>query len=319
MSKVDLIYKLGYEQRSEYAEKGVPVEELAPILLSLGKLIQESNKSLNPTGESIAVNVKPFEEGSFVVTIVLFSGNIIQTTLNSLQNADGSHIKNVLEILGLITTVSGVSLLELIRFLKGKPTKIEPLAEGQVRYYAGDDNSITVNGDVHKLFANTYIKQEIQQVFVRPLEKDGYDSVESWIKGQKTETIQEIVKADLPALEEYVSSESIKKMEEEVTERRLENIYLKPKAGSFEGDPKGWAFHKGESEIIKPVIKDEEFLKQLQSGEIRPYGADLLTVDLIERQKRRGTELSTTYEIVKVHKYERSSVQMHAHLPYTHE
>jgi hypothetical protein len=57
MAESHLVYKLEGDIRE------VDIFKLAPTLLALGELIQDSNHQLFPDGRDIAVNVKPFRKG----------------------------------------------------------------------------------------------------------------------------------------------------------------------------------------------------------------------------------------------------------------
>src|SRR6266498_4642026 len=83
-NKVDFIYKLAGEPTE------INVFELAPTLLALGQLIQDSNRTLYPEGSEIAVNVKPFKEGSFIVDISLFS----TVDVHALWESDSTQAPN---------------------------------------------------------------------------------------------------------------------------------------------------------------------------------------------------------------------------------
>ena len=43
--------------------EGVDVKDLSPILLSLGELIQEANKTINPDGREFLLKLNPFKKG----------------------------------------------------------------------------------------------------------------------------------------------------------------------------------------------------------------------------------------------------------------
>ena len=74
---VDLIYKFNGN-----IENGIDVFELSPILLSFGKLINEAHKTLFPEEPEIAINIKPFEKGSFEISIWMFAKDVMQRILN---------------------------------------------------------------------------------------------------------------------------------------------------------------------------------------------------------------------------------------------
>ncbi len=71
-----------YELEGDIRE--IDVFSLAPTLLALGNLLQESNRQLYPQGREIGVNVKPFRPGSFIVDLNLFSHGHIQKMIEFL-------------------------------------------------------------------------------------------------------------------------------------------------------------------------------------------------------------------------------------------
>ena len=102
MEKIDLIYKLNGD-----FEDGIDVFELAPVLLSIGQLISESQKILYPDGPPLAVNVRPFKEGSFDIQIILHPVSNIQKILDIIRSPGGSDIKELLQYIGLIIPTVG--------------------------------------------------------------------------------------------------------------------------------------------------------------------------------------------------------------------
>jgi hypothetical protein len=88
-----------------------------------------------------------------------------------------------------------------------------------------------------------------------------------------------------------------------VKEHIQQGVYLNPKRGSFENDPRDWSFYRG-SEVITATIKDKLFLKDYSKGRYRLNSSDLLTVDLLERQTVVGTIVKKpAYEILRVTNY----------------
>src|SRR5688572_19570794 len=94
---VHLIYELSGEVGA------VDVFTLAPALLSLGQLIQESNATLNPGGDTVVVEVRPFREGSFIVDLVL---NPATAYAPQLAMAAGGGIWETLKAIGLVASTT---------------------------------------------------------------------------------------------------------------------------------------------------------------------------------------------------------------------
>lgn len=148
--KVNLIYKL----EGSLVNKGIDVFELSPLLLSIGKLIQESNDIVHPNSQRISVNVKPFQKGSFVIELALSASNNLQQLIHFVNQDNVKQIKELLEWIGIIG--SGAGVISIYKFLKGPPKKTEAKAD-EVKITDQNDNSITVNKKAFSLFQNNSI------------------------------------------------------------------------------------------------------------------------------------------------------------------
>jgi hypothetical protein len=311
-NKIDMIYKFN----GKGSEDGIDIFELSPVLLSFGRLITESHAIIYPTNPRIAVNVKPFQKGSFEIDLLMFTKGHLQQILDFMNSQKGQDIKNVLEWIGLITTASGVTLLGLISFLKGRAKSIEKLNSGEFRYSTSNNETITVDSQVNSLYQNCQIQQTIYNGIGKPLEIEGIDNSESFLKAEpdKTRVVHE--KAIAEPLKTYSESELPSTDEEKNIENRRV-LWLHPRRGSFEGEPNAWSFRIGENEAaIKATIHDESFLENIKTGAIRLAQPDVIKAEIIERQKMRGnTIMPPTYEIVKVLDYKMSAQQTALNLP----
>lgn len=291
----------------------IDVFALAPTLLSLGKLIQESNQTLYPDGHRIAVNVKPFREGSFIVDITLFHTEAFYPIFALGKDIPPNQIVELLGFIGLIKHAKPVtdavsSLIDLIKKLKGRPAKAEELKSGDYRYII-DDKSITVNAPIHQLIINQNVTNNLYEAVAKPLEDTDFKEVEGYLEGQEKETASIVTKEDVPALKSYTKSNA--QVEERLEENIQENVLLNPKRGAFDGDGSQWSFHRGQKEVITATIRDQAFLKKLELGEIRPNHADLMKVTLKETQKLAGTQIkSSKWEILEVTSYTVGARQM---------
>ncbi len=308
MKNVNLIYKLSGSE--EKIKQGLSVFELAPVLLAVGGLIKESNKTIFPMGREIAVNVKPFREGSFIVDIVLFASNNLQQIIDYVNCDNAKQIKELLEWIGIIVggvSFTGMSLYKLVKFLKGKPKNIEQVKPNEIRYTGQDDNSITVPKEVHQLFQNCNIQNVFYEAFGKPLEQDGLTKVETYLdKEEKTKV--EFAKKEAEYLKNYANAEIPTLDLEEIVESPME-VFLSPKRGSFDADPRQWSFRMGgaENQIITATIKDDDFLEKCKTGEIKPHHTDILRVKLIQKIKRINDKLdpdSISFEVEKVLEYQ---------------
>ena len=106
---VDFIYRIEGDNQ-------LGLSELIPILTSLGELIQEGNRAANPDSPDIAISVKPFEEGSFEIELLLSPGTM--GALFAFIQAGGlQKITDVLSNIGLVATKAKSSYTSLLVLL----------------------------------------------------------------------------------------------------------------------------------------------------------------------------------------------------------
>lgn len=307
-NQINLVYKLD----GEVSE--IDVFQLAPTLLALGELIQESNREINPGGRQIGVNVKPFREGSFIVDLTVFPQSHLQQFLDLIGTHPVDQVKTLLEWIGLIAgTPFGV--VQLVKWLRGKPKLVEGVGPGEFRYTASDDRSVTVTGQVHQLVSNPNITNNIYKVYAAPLEQRiSITDVKTYIEDhQESEVV--ITKDEVPALREYVANADPARDNEVVKEHIHHDVYLNPKRGAFDGDSRDWSFRRG-GDIVVATIRDRGFLDKCATGEYRLNHSDLLIVDLLEKQRIQGTiVMKPAYEILRVTSYVKGPEQTVLDLP----
>jgi hypothetical protein len=301
---VNFVYKLDGDVNE------IDVFKLAPTLLALGELIQQSNSELNRDGRQIGVNVKPFRKGSFIVDLTVFPHSGLQQLLDMLGSHPVDQVKTLLEWIGLIGGTP-IGVVQVIRFIKGKPKTVEQIRPGEFRYTANDDKSITVNAQVHQLLSNSSITNNIYKVYAGPMEDTAsITDVKTYIEGSESAAVV-VDREDIPSMREFVnpSANPTAIANETLKETIQRGVYLNPKRGSFDGDAKDWSFRRGK-EIVVATIKDKEFMERCINGDYRLNFSDLLTVDLLEKQRVVGTEvMKPTYEIIRVTDYKKGAQQ----------
>lgn len=303
---IDLIYKLNGN-----FDEGISVFELSPMLLSTGKLINESHKILYPSDREIAINIKPFGRGSFDINILMYAKDILQQALDFLKSDTGQNITLLLAYLGYTSQFSGINLIQLISSLEGRTIKsIAPVNSGEVRYVADDNTSLTVAKQVDTLYQNCTIQNNIYQAVGRPLEIPGVTSAESFIKSDETRTKVIYGKEISESIKQYSNQKTnvIVESPEELIENKR-SMWVHPVNANLEGGPKSWSFRVGKDETIKAHITDENFLSDIKNGVIRLANADRLKVEMVEKQTVKGSEIITSNEIIKVEKYIREPEQ----------
>jgi hypothetical protein len=278
-------------------DNGIDLYKIVPALLSLGEIIKESNNSLNYYNQ-VGINIKPFKKGSFNFIIAFFDPIIYQSTTTLIPNAI-DQIKEVLIWIGLIGAIpeGTVSLIKLIKFLKGKLKRKEVISPNTVNYVNGDDQSLTVNGNVDKLFMNPIIKKNFYIFADKFSGEEGITALETYLSSD-LETKEIITHEDIEHIKEYAETDFLEDLHVVETE-----VYLKFGRGSFEGRGDNWSFKLGDRTIIA-TIRDENFKEQVRTAKIRPSHLDTFKVVLRLRQDK--TSGRTTYEIIKALEYKQA-------------
>ncbi len=304
-----MIYKLNGD-----FEDGINVFDLAPVWLSIGSLIYESRKILYPDRPPFAVNVRPFKEGYFDIQIVLHPVSNFQKIVDIIRSPGGNEIKELLQCIGLISTpgtavgAGGVSLIRLIRWLKGKPKNIEKTDTLELKYIDNNGDSISVNPKIHALYQNISIQQGIYNGIAKPFDNKHVKNIECFIKDDLNtrETFERdiVVPCKQYATGKIPSAPDVSP--EEVTENvSTRRLWVHPKRINCEGEPNSWSFRiPGSNDTLKVIhIKDAQFLQNIKEGRFRLAKTDQLYIEVQEKQKMEGNKVSVTYEITQVIEY----------------
>lgn len=269
------------------------VNDLAPALLALGNLVGSANRVLNHDDSIVEVKLSAhFERGSFEMTLELVRTLTDQIKL-FFADADYS-INDIIGIIGFVSTVSGanaVSLVQFIRWLKNRRIKkVETASKDTVRVIL-DEDSREISIGAWNLYRSKEIHNHIEGV-IAPLKHEGVDGFEVR-DGRNRETIERIDKDSA----EYFSTATIDESVEEISS--TQEIILKIVNVSFERNLK-WRFDDGESRFAADV-KDEQFLKAIDSGNISFAQGDALLAELQTVQQYTKSELKKTVKtVVKV-------------------
>jgi hypothetical protein len=268
-------------------EAMIDVSDLAPSLLALNSLINESGKILQ-TSDSISLKVKSFESGSFEVELIASAGDIYNQLVNIFSTKEADAISNLLGIIGL-TGASGIfGLLKLIKWLKGKnPVSIIESGPEGVEFILSEDNKKYVDNRVFRLFRNIRIREFLYN-FIQPISKQGIDSV--CIKYQK-EVVTEVLTEEL---DYFIPPEPIDTIINEYTiVTALQIVTL-----SFKDDNK-WKFFDGNNQFFASIL-DSEFLAKIENNIEWFAKGCILKVELLVKQSSKAENLSSEYFVVKV-------------------
>lgn len=229
------------------------VNELSVALMALSNLIGSANNILNNDDSTIEVRLSAdVEHGSFEMTFELV--HTLAAQIKLLFGDDSLTLKGILGAIGFFSTVSGVTLIQLFRWLKcRKVDKVETIDKDTVKVTV-ENETREVSILSWKLYNSQKIIQHIEGV-LHPLTKEGITDFE--IRDFETrKSIEKINENEL----EYFTGNSY----EEINSRQ--ELLLQIVSVSFETNLK-WRFFDGENKFYA-TITDEKFLKSVENGEV---------------------------------------------------
>jgi hypothetical protein len=300
---VELVYKL------EGSRNELPIFELSRVLDALGTVIQEGNRIVHPRSEELVVRVKPFQEGSFIMDLVI-AVQQDPTVLFALTHPEAiAKINQVLEYLGLIKKAKEAitSLMDLIRFLKnGRPAKVEPAGNNTYNYYNGDGQMMNVTAPVNNLVNNGTIQQFFFPAVGSPLQSGGIDALETFLKSEPKETAVRLPKSEVRSIQAYTAPPEPEPTEEVIVNETTE--FLNPRSGMYGETDAPYIFTRvgQKKNAFKAMITDQKFLSKYERGLIRFYHDDVLKVKLKQEQHIKNGKGKIFYAIIEVLEYQKA-------------
>lgn len=272
------------------------VRDLGPALVAVGTLCDRANKVLNGSRATVRVSVKTgFRPGSFGVDLALVQ-TFVQQAQSVLVSESVTAALNLFALVGIVGGATGVTLLGLIRRLRGlKPASVTTLENGNIRIEIVvtinqriEVEYVEVSPEVAKLYNDQSVRAAARDV-VAPLEREGIDTLETResIEGP---VIERITKADLPSFVVGAPQES------RITGSEFETVLqiVKP---SFD-ERLTWTFSDGDKNFFAD-IEDEEFFGEVQRRERAFAKGDLLRVLLFVESFVSETGQITNRRVVR--------------------
>lgn len=260
------------------------VRDLAPALMGLADAIQAASKQLDAASR-VRLDIKATNEGSFEIDMLLgvlheaglfFGGGVATAWANGISITDA--IKRAV--------MGAIAIAARITKRGGKPVEIGPSDDNtQVRIKYPDGTTFEADNMAWAVFANGKVMAGLEKV-VEPLSQGAIDSLALTAGGQ-TETVSYDERDGFsPKYREELLADS-------TTPMILELVDINFRTST-------WRVSDGDA-TYSVEIEDQDFLDNVESGNIRFGNGDSLRVDLRTVQRRVNVNLRSERSVVKVH------------------
>ncbi len=285
------------------------VRDLAPALVAVSDLFEETNKVLYGDKTKVQINVKgSFKAGTFHVDFNL-SQDVIQQVADLFNISRDTSAQMILQILGIPTIaaigtgaykLSKMGLIQFIKWLKNRKIKtIERYTEDGFLRITVDDETIETYPEVIELFRNIKVRRSLEVIVNKPLSREGIDTFA--FRNVENNTEEKVEKKDSQLFE--TPDVQDEQLEDEVYETDLQLTLISFKEGNK------WKFTDGNVEFMASV-NDEDFVKKVQDSRASFSKDDILKVRIRKRKWISDTGIKSDYEIEKVISHRPSGKQI---------
>jgi hypothetical protein len=245
-------FQVAYDGKHLHDAHSMDVQELAPALLSFGRLVRETNSQLNGNKADVKVLVTSnFEHKCFNINF-----EIVQTVLHHistfLQSEEVKTARGILVDLGIIGGSSGLGLFGYLKWKKGN--KIASTADtdkqGIVIVQLGNGNTAEVNSDAIRLADNSKIRAALEGI-LSPLGTDGIKKISF------RQDDQEVVSLDDDGAKEILSTFALPTSsdDDEVSDELPDTVtaWLRVYSPVYDEKAGKWRFYYGDSPIYADI------------------------------------------------------------------
>ncbi len=281
------------------------VRDLAPALLAVGDLVDRANELLNGDRAKVSVQVNSsFKTGSFGIDMQL----VQSLWQHAMDFGNSGAVTGMLNIAGLVGlgSATGAGLIGVVKWLRGrKITRVIELSDGKVTILV-DEARYQTEQAVLMLLRDYRMRQHLEQLIAKPLEKEGVDTFAIAEEDVKSIAVtvekgeRQFFYAPTPE-DEYLDSAEYE------TNVQLVNISFK--------DNNMWRLSDGASEFHARMA-DQEFNDRVATNREAFARDDILRVRMRKTQKQVGGSLRTEYEVLKVLLHRSIAPQVQISLPF---
>jgi len=280
------------------------IKELAPALLAVADLFEETNNILNKGNTKISVGVKgSFKSGSFGIDFTVIQ-DIYQQVIQFFNQDGVITAAVILDLIGFNAIDVGKGLIHLIKLIgHRKINSIRKDDDREVTIILTNDNGnyeeVKTPKNVFLLFRNYRIRKAVEQIITDPLSKDGIN---------KFVIVDTSNKESLEINKEEKDIYRAPEISDELLGETTTDAFLQIVSLSFKKDNK-WRFSRGDN-VFYATIEDQEFLDRVENNEIRFSKDDILKVRLRIKEYLTDTGISTEYFIEKVIEHRSAARQL---------
>lgn len=256
------------------------IRVLASAMASVAQLVDDAARISYGTQAQVRIEVGgDFRRGSFSYELVT----------QALQHLSADQLRELLEWLGLLAAPTGVTVLGVIRWLRGRKVQRAERSGKEVNIIVADGDSRVVNMHIGQLVLNPTVRMDIQGV-MQPLESAGIDEFRAGAPG--AEPVR--VTADEQA---YFNAPpaAAEKVHDAV------DLTLLQLVSPIFRDGNKWQFSYPGEGPFHAAVTDKKFLREVK-GHIVQFGyGDLIRVRLRTTVTRTELgQLRTDREVVEV-------------------
>ena len=267
----------------------IDVRDLAPALMSLGRMIDAANLAVNGEKRPIEVEVRAVSVGSFAVHLdaVLSGWDLVKSIID---RGDVEEAKKLLEWLGLFGATPAGTLFLLYRWLNGcRPEKVVRQSGNQFRFEI-EGRTLVVPFEVMRLYQDRAVNQAVGDL-LKTIRNDTIDRIE-FFEEDCLERASEVLTI------EDQSSFRIDETKAKIVVDTINTLVLSIRSLAFQEGNK-WRLFDGQN-VITANIEDEGFLDRVDRNVIRFAKGDILLCQVRTVQKQLPDGLKTEHTVLRV-------------------